>query len=139
MRGLTVENGKVDNIAIFKELPDGWIACPDGVGMGWTDNGDGTFSPPFVDPAALTVSDYIDKIQRVLDEKAQSMGYDNIFTAVTYADDPTVAKFQAEGTALRRWRSLVWEYAYAVLSQVESGAIEQPTIEDFIAGAPVYE
>jgi len=49
MRGLKVKNGIVDNIAVFNtsdKLPDGWIAAPNGVGIGWTDDGDGEFSAP---------------------------------------------------------------------------------------------
>lgn len=46
MRGLKVKNGIVENIAIFDDIPNGWIVAPDGVGIGWTDNGDGTFSSP---------------------------------------------------------------------------------------------
>ena len=51
MRGLQVKNGVVDNVAEFDSLNDlfnGWIEAPDGVGIGWTDAGDGTFSEPVV-------------------------------------------------------------------------------------------
>lgn len=82
---------------------------------------------------------YSGVIQAELDNKARSLGYDSIFTAVTYADEPGVAKFQAEGQALRKWRSLAWEYAYDMLGQVEQGIINTPAIEDFIAGMPSYE
>lgn len=46
MRGLQIINGLVINIAVFDEIPAGWIEAPDDVGIGWTDNGDGTFSIP---------------------------------------------------------------------------------------------
>ena len=46
MIGLKVKNGIVDNAALFNKIPKGWVAAPDGVGIGWTDNGDGTFSAP---------------------------------------------------------------------------------------------
>jgi len=92
----------------------------------------------YLNPPA-TQADYIQAIQDVLDSKSIEMGYDNIFTAVTYADESGVAKFQQEGQALRKWRSLAWEYAYDVLGQVEQGIITIPTVEDFVAGMPAYE
>lgn len=92
-----------------------------------------------IDSQPSTQEDYSKAIQEILDNKALSLGYDNIFTGVTYADEPGVAKFQIEGQALRKWRSLCWEYAYAVLAQVQQGSIEQPTIDDFILGMPNYE
>ena len=49
MRALKVKNGVVENVAVFDKLPNansGWMEAPDGVGIDWIDNGDGTFSPP---------------------------------------------------------------------------------------------
>lgn len=46
MIGLKVKNGIVDDAALFNKIPNGWIEAPDGVGIGWTDNGDGTFTAP---------------------------------------------------------------------------------------------
>jgi len=83
-------------------------------------------------------NEYSEAIQRELDKKATLLGYDSIHTAVTYADESGVPKFQIEGQALRKWRSLVWDYAYDVLGQVEQGLIEQPAIGDFVAGMPSY-
>ena len=54
MRGLKVKNSTVEKVAIFNtdtELPNGWIEAPAGVGIGWADNGDGTFSAPPPEPA----------------------------------------------------------------------------------------
>lgn len=81
---------------------------------------------------------YQQEAQRHLDEKAKESGYDSIFTAVTYAEEPSVPAFQAEAQALRAWRSAVWAYAYQVLSDVEAGDIDLPTLEDFIGGMPAY-
>lgn len=46
---MTVTNGIVSNIAVFDQgadVPDGWLSVPDGVGIGYIDNGDGTYSDP---------------------------------------------------------------------------------------------
>jgi hypothetical protein len=46
-------------------------------------------------------------IQVRLDTLAQSWGYDDIKSGCTYAGDP-YARFNAEGTAMRNWRSATW-------------------------------
>ncbi len=53
MEALTVKNGFIDNIALFEDdadLPEGWQKAPPRVGIGWSDNGDGTFTAPPADP-----------------------------------------------------------------------------------------
>jgi hypothetical protein len=76
--------------------------------------------------------------QAQLDGAARALGYDNILTAVTYADEPAVPKFQTEGQRLRRLRSLVWEECYSMLTEVQGGA-PWPTEDEFLARLPTYE
>lgn len=78
-------------------------------------------------------------IQSHLDSVAQSYGYDGIATAVTYAEEPSVPKFQAEGQAFRAWRSVVWDYSYAELAKFDAGLRPEPSIEEFILELPVLE
>ena len=73
-----------------------------------------------------------------IDSQAQSLGYDNVATAVTYADEPAVPKFQQEGLALRAWRSQVWASCYSILADVEAGNRPEPTLEDLIAELPAF-
>lgn len=75
-------------------------------------------------------------VQAHMDSAAQAAGYDDIKTAVTYADEPAVAKFQQQGAAFRAWRSLCWAYCYAQLDAVQAATRTQPTIEAFIAELP---
>jgi hypothetical protein len=79
-----------------------------------------------------------DAIQDYMDAMARMLGYDDIKTAVTYADEPAVPKFQAEGQALRAWRSLVWAACYEHLALVEAWEAEIPTLEEAIAMLPVF-
>lgn len=54
MRALKMKNGIVENVAVFDTLPNassGWIEAPEGVGIGWRSNGNGTFSAPVIAPA----------------------------------------------------------------------------------------
>ena len=51
MRALIIKNGVVETVSVVnslgeQELAAGYVASPDGVGPGWIDNGDGTYSPP---------------------------------------------------------------------------------------------
>jgi hypothetical protein len=49
MRALKIENGIVINVikvADLESIPDGYVSDPDETGIGYTDNGDGTFSAP---------------------------------------------------------------------------------------------
>ena len=75
------------------------------------------------------VQDHMDKI-------AISKGYDNILSAVTYAEEPGVPTFQSEGIVFRAWRSAVWEYCYAQLAAVLKGEREAPTAAKLIAELP---
>lgn len=60
--------------------------------------------------AALTAA-----VQAHVDAQARLLGYDDIRSAVSYADEPAVPRYAAEGAALRAWRSLVWAACYAGL------------------------
>ncbi|MFK3794705.1 hypothetical protein [Pseudomonas sp. NPDC088444] len=77
--------------------------------------------------------------QAFMDGKAQAAGYDGLMTAISYAEEPAVAKFQEEGKAFRAWRSNVWAYANEQLELVLSGQKTQPTLETFLDSLPVLE
>jgi hypothetical protein len=75
-------------------------------------------------------------VQNYLDAKAQERGYDNIFTAVTYAEEESVPQFQAEGRAFRQWRSQVWARCYQLMVEVQASMRPVPTEEELIAELP---
>ena len=75
-------------------------------------------------------------VQAKLNEAAIAARYDSIATAVSYAEEPAVPKFQNDGIAFRAWRSLVWAYAYEQLALVLAGGREQPTVEAFLLELP---
>lgn len=75
-------------------------------------------------------------VQSHIDSIARSLGYDNIYTACTYADEPAVPKFQIEGRALRSWRSLVWSKCHEIM---DSGLTEIPSEEELIALLPEFK
>lgn len=115
-------------------------------GQGWRavasidDVGEGeTFSELQPAPIVDVRGNLTAAVQAHLDAGAQALGYDNIFTAVTYADEPAVAKFQAEGEALRAWRSKVWDKCYVIMADVESGKQAVPTADELIAELPLLQ
>lgn len=88
------------------------------------------------------------EVQKHLDLTAAAYGYDDIKTAVTYADEPAVPRFQTQGRAFRAWRSRVWDFCYSLQDKVAAGLAEEPTLEqllpmlptcDFIAFEPAPE
>jgi hypothetical protein len=74
-------------------------------------------------------------IQEVLDAEARLRNFDNIFTAVTYEDDPNPT-FSGYATQLKAWRSAVWTKAYEVMGQVLASQISQPTDQELLAMLP---
>lgn len=89
-----------------------------------------TAAPPPAPSAATLQQQLTDQVQSIMDAKAQSYHYDNLTTAVTYADEAAVAKFQTEGQAFRAWRSNVWNTAYGILADVQAGTRSFPTASE---------
>lgn len=82
-------------------------------------------------PAEQMRSAAIAAVQARLDQQAQEWGYDSIFTAVTYADEPSVPQFQTEGRVLRAWRSETWAACYAsTATTLEALLAELPPIPE---------
>lgn len=92
--------------------------------------------PPPAPTAEQIRADRVAAVHAHMDATAQALGYDDIRSAVTYADEPAVPKFQAEGRALRAWRSLVWAHCYQVLDDVQAGRRPIPSAQDLIAELP---
>lgn len=92
--------------------------------------------PPPAPTAEQIRADRVAAVYDHLNAAAQALGYDDIRAAVTYADEPIVPKFQAEGRAFRAWRSLVWAHCYQVLDDVQAGRRPIPSAQDLITELP---
>lgn len=109
-------------------------------------NGDPVLLDPVGPTAAQIQKALADAVQQSMDDKARDYGYDNLNSVVTYAEEPSVPKFQAEGQAFRAWRSLVWKECYVIMDEVNAGARDIPTEAELLAElavsapftAPVY-
>lgn len=86
--------------------------------------------------AAVRMKQCEQAVQSMLDAEAIAAGYDSIHTAVTYADEPAVPKFQQDGIALRTRRSLVWAKCYEVMGAVAAGTRTLPTVDELMAELP---
>lgn len=84
---------------------------------------------------APPVSAYVSAVQLTLDTAAAAKGYDNIFTAVSYVDDPNPL-FDADGRAFKAWRSAVWTACIAILADVDAATRPAPTISELLAELP---
>ena len=87
--------------------------------------------PTLTDPPPPTQEQIIARMESLvqlhLDSVVGVRGYDSIYTACSYADEPSVEKFQAEGLVARRWRSQVWAYCHQVMDDVLAGRRAMPT------------
>lgn len=81
-------------------------------------------------PAQLQAA-FAAAIQQWLDATAKAFGYDNINTAVSYANS-TKDLWQRQALALIAWRDNVWAAAIDLLAQVEAGTTEIPTSDEAV-------
>lgn len=85
---------------------------------------------------AQLIALYTAAVQNHMDSRALLFGYDDIKTAVTYAEEPSVPRFQTEGQAFRAWRSACWDYCYTLLAAVKAGQRELPSVDQLVAELP---
>lgn len=89
----------------------------------------------------LMVNSYDALVQSRLDDGARAFGYGDpnrpevspILHAVSYAEEPAVPKFQAEGRLLRAWRSRYWAACWPILQAVQLGRRPLPGEAELIA------
>lgn len=85
---------------------------------------------------AEIVAAYMSAVQQHMDAGAVSFGYDNLISVITYAEEPAVARYQAEGQAFRAWRSACWLACEQMLAAVKAGERPAPTHAELIAELP---
>lgn len=81
---------------------------------------------------------YEDAVQSHLDATAQSRGYDNTYTCLSYLSS-TDEIWKRESNAFNAWRDSVWRKAHEILNAFMSGEIEQPSVEEVIAQLPLID
>lgn len=81
---------------------------------------------------------YQDAVQAHLDATAQSRGYDNTYTCLSYLSSTDVV-WRRESNAFNAWRDQVWRKCHALLNAVMTEEIKQPTIQELIAQLPIID
>lgn len=90
---------------------------------------------------AELIKQYDGIVQGRLDGHARTFGYGDpnrpeispILHVISYADEPAVVKFQAEGRLFRAWRSLTWVASAGILNAVKAGGRGVPTEAELLA------
>lgn len=144
MRAHIIEDGKIVNTIEIERLdliPGLHLVDADLLGGAIGDSYDehaGAVQPPApaVPSEAEIVAAYMATVQQYMDETARAFGYDDLISVVTYAEEPAVARYQAEGQAFRAWRSGCWSTCEAMLAAVKSGDRPAPTHDELIAELP---
>lgn len=78
---------------------------------------------------------YEDAVQAHLDATAQSRGYDNTYTCLSYLSS-TDQIWRRESNAFNEWRDKVWRKCHQILNAVMAGYSPRPTIEELIEQLP---
>lgn len=73
-----------------------------------------------------------------LDSLARSLGYDNIYTAVSYAVNRQSPRYD-EANRLAVYRDAVWSKAEEIKQAIISGDRTQPTDQELLAELPTFE
>lgn len=124
-----VEIAKDEHAALLAGQAEGKIIAADANGR-----------PVLQDPPPPTIEQIVagitSAVQSHMDAAAKARGYDDIKSAVTYADEPAVPRFQAEGQAFRAWRSLCWAKCYELLDEFQAGTRPLMTADEVIAALP---
>ena len=84
------------------------------------------------------IKSYEYAVQNHLDKTAQSKGYDNTYTCLSYLNS-TDEKWKTESTIFNSWRDSVWQKCHEILNAFIAGELEQPTIEEVIEALPKIE
>lgn len=137
-----IESGRVAEIT--NTAPAGrfhpsfvWVACDDWVRDGFKyEDGEFLEVPAVVPTPEEIKAAKVSLVQAHMDAAARALNYDSISNAITYAEEPAVPRFQAEGQALRAWRSLVWATCYEIVADIEAGVRDVPSDEELIAELP---
>ena len=84
------------------------------------------------------VREYENAVQDHLDATAQSKGYDNTYTCLSYLAS-TDETWKQESNIFNAWRDAVWRKCHEILDAVTSGALQPPTVDELLDMLPEIE
>lgn len=98
-------------------------------------NKDDDIPSDVINASESEIKKYENAVQEYIDKCVQKKGYDNVYTCLSYKDDPDPI-FRQEAYQVLCWRSVVWRTAQNILNDWTAGKIEKPTIEDVLKQFP---
>jgi len=116
------------------EIPEGYVKSPSNYEHGFHThfrNGKLINNYSFEQVKTKLIVD----VQTILDKTAQSHGYDNIASLVSYNGDANPI-FNAEGKAGIKWRSTCWEKCFQIIDDIKAGLRTYPTDSGLISELP---
>ena len=145
--GFDLATGTVNTQILYSEepstLPEGQIACTQPQYQDYLSyrvEGSELVLAPESERQALALAAattaMTTAVQAHMDAQAKVLGYDNLLSAISYADEPSIPRFQADGQAFRAWRSMVWAKCHELLAQVQEGALAVPAEAELLALLP---
>ena len=85
------------------------------------------------------INQYENAIDAMLDAKAREYKYNNVYTMISYRNDPN-PKFANEAESMFQWRSKVWTKANEILEQYLTNTNQTiPDVDNVILQLPVFE
>ena len=146
----TIEVGTGDPNAVFEQVGDTVTLVKDfyeSIGMTLMDVEQGYDGAWYLEgkaptPPAPTVEEilkmYEDAVQAHLDATAQSKGYDNTYTCLSYLSS-TDEIWHRESNAFNAWRDKVWRKCHEIMNYALSGEITPPSVAELIQQLPVID
>lgn len=110
-----------------------WLDCPDECQPGWIYENNQLIPPPL---EIFAKEDYARYLKNFIDTKAREKDYDDSVSCATYANSNNEL-WKQEALNFISWRDLCWEYAYNIQQQVETGAMQPPSMDEFLTNIPV--
>jgi hypothetical protein len=113
-----------------------WKDCPDNCTTDWNyENGSFIAPIPYEPSKEEKLKNYKNALQQHFNMVARQKDYASNEDCASFAGSTNV-DWKEQAIAFINWRDDAWTYALNVLSQVESGAIDAPTIDEFINNLP---
>lgn len=84
---------------------------------------------------AAYLPEYLLEVKQRLNNNAVRLKYDSIDSVISYAGDIDPV-YDAEGTAMKGWRSQTYNAAFALITQIEAGKESKMSLEEFVAHLP---
>lgn len=77
-------------------------------------------------------------VMGMMNNVARDYGYTSLQTAISYAEEPSVERYQREGKAFRQWRSLLWQTFYETVDKYRE-TTPIPTVDQVLGQLPKFK